>query len=215
MAIILEEEEFERIIPFVTWVLIAVNIAIFVYEMHNPWVIYRFGFVPKEFLEGHHIETLLTSLFIHTGILHLVINMYFLFVFCDDLENVYGHGFFVIFYIVCGVGALLFHTLVVPDYMVDSPVVGASGALCGAVAAYAIYFPKRKLTIISFFYCKIEARDFALFYLILETILVSIQYIDYVAHTAHIGGFIIGSILGYLYKKIVKPRIYRTPQKPW
>jgi len=214
MALLLEEEEFERIIPFVTWILIGLNIVVFVLELYHPWIIRAFCFVPADFFMGRHLETLITYMFIHEDILHLLVNMYFLWVFCDDLENVYGHGYFIFFYLASGVGgAIVYAVLNTGDPF--SGTIGASGAIFGAMAAYAIFFPRRKLLIVSIYTLEIDAWKYAVIYAIIEFLFAMLGIFKNVAHTAHLGGFLTGTVIGYVYKVIAKPRIYRTPQKPW
>ncbi len=214
MAIVIEEEEFERIVPFVTWILIGVNVLVFILEVYNPWIVDRFSFVPARFFEGRNIETIITHMFLHGSILHLVANMYFLWVFCDDLENVYGHVYFILFYIASGIGAALIYALLSP--YPDIGCIGASGAVFGAMAAYIVFFPNRRLIIIMRYgYVKVKAWKFAVFYAAVETLFVILRIVDGIAHTAHVGGFMAGLALGYTYKVLAKPRIYKTPQKPW
>ncbi len=216
---VIEEEEFERIYPVVTWTIIAVNVVIFILEIMYPWIIDAYAFVPIDFLKGQRLETLITHMFLHADVLHIFMNMYFCWVFCDDLENVYGHGLFFIFYIFSGIGAAAIHAMltamILPD-LLDIGCIGASGALFGALAAYAIFFPKRRLYILSVYgVIRVRAWQFALFYFLIETIYVALGVNDYVAHTAHFGGFITGLLLAMIYKVTKKPRIYKTPQHWW
>jgi len=139
--------------------------------------------------------------------------MYFAYVFCDDLENVYGHGFFIVFYLLSGIGAAVIHAILTPTP--DIGCVGASGALFGVLAAYALFFPKRRLTVIGYYYARMPAWLFALLYALFETLYVMSGVNDYIAHTAHLGGFITGLIIALIYKYVAKPRIYRTPQHWW
>lgn len=214
MSFIYEEEEFERFFPYMTWIIILINVLVFILELANPYIINRFAFTPALFFKGERLETVITHMFLHASFIHIFTNMYFAYVFCDDLENVYGHLYFLIFYILSGIGAALIHAVLTPTPNI--PCLGASGALFGVMAAYAIFFPRRRLFVfMGYFYIRVRAIYFALFYFLIETLYASLGVVDYVAHTAHVGGFITGLILALIYKHLAKPRIYRTPQHWW
>lgn len=214
MALIVEEEEYERFFPYVTWIIILINVIVFILEITNPSIIYLYAFVPSLFFRGERLETLITHMFLHASFIHIFTNMYFAYVFCDDLENVYGHFYFLVFYLISGIGAALIHAILTVTPNVPS--VGASGALFGVMAAYAIFFPNRRLYVYSsYYYLRVRAIYFALFYFILESTYIVLGIVDYVAHTAHVGGFITGLIIALIYKYLKKPRIYKTPQHWW
>lgn len=215
MGFIVEEEEYERLFPIVTTIIIVLNIVIFILEIFYIDILINYAFTPVEFIHGERLETLITHMFLHGGFLHIFWNMYFAYVFCDDLESVYGHYFFLLFYILSGIGAGVIHALL--TILLDSvfhtgistiPSIGASGALFGVLASYAVFFPKRKLRIgYVYGYYEVTAWNFVMFYAIMETIMIVFGAFDYVAHTAHVGGFITGFIIAYIYKRIGKVRI--------
>jgi len=171
--------------------------------------------IPANILRGERLETIVTSMFMHGGVIHLVFNMYFAWVFCDDLENVYGHWFFLVFYILCGVGAAIIHilfTLAVESIwhlgLLYVPCLGASGALFGVLAAYGFFFPRRKLRIVYLYgQYTITARNFAIIYAVIETLMIVFSVIDNVAHTAHVGGFITGLAIAYIHKRLTGVKI--------
>ncbi len=208
MGLIVEEEEYERLTPYVTAMIIIINIVVFIIEIVNYEIIEDYAFVPILFLSGKKLETLITHMFLHGGVLHIFWNMYFAYVFCDDLESVYGHTNFLLFYIICGIGAATIHAIlcVALDNIFHTglsyiPCIGASGALFGVLAAYAVFFPHRKLRIrYAGGYYTVAAWNFAILYGISETILVVVGAFDYVAHTAHVGGFVTGMLAAYVYK---------------
>ncbi len=214
MSLVFEEEEFERFFPYVTWGIIFISVLVFVLEIMNPAIVDRFAFTPALFFRGERLETLITHMFLHGSFIHIFTNMYFAYVFCDDLENVYGHFYFLIFYLISGIGAALIHAILTPTPNIPS--IGASGALFGVMAAYAVFFPKRRLyVLLGYYYLRVKAIYFALFYFLLESLYVALGVVDYVAHTAHVGGFVTGLILALIYKYFEKHIIYKTPQHWW
>ena len=218
--VVIEEREFERFPPYMTWILIVVNVAVFFAETMNPQILDTFAFVPAYLLEGDGflkifgVITIFTSMFLHADIIHLLSNMYVLWVFGDDCENVYGRRRFTIFYFTCGVGASLLYTITTSSP--EIPCIGASGALFGVLAAYAIFFPTRRLYVsISFYLLPVPAILYVLFYAIFEFLYTLSGINPYIAHTAHIGGFLTGVMLSILFRVTARPRIYRTRRRWW
>lgn len=218
--VVIEEREFERFPPFITWALIAANIVVFLAEVMDPQILDTFAFVPAYLLEGDGflkvsgVITIFTSMFLHADIIHLLSNMYVLWVFGDDCENVYGRGYFTLFYFTCGVGASLLYTITTSSP--EIPVVGASGALFGVLAAYAIFFPTRRLYVyVRFYLLPVPAIVYVLFYAIFEFLYTLSGINPYIAHTAHIGGFLTGVMLSIVFRVTTRPRIYRTKRKWW
>lgn len=218
--VVVEEREFERFPPYITWTIIVVNIAVFFAEFMNPQILDTFAFVPAYLLEGDGFlkafsgVTIFTSMFLHADIIHLLSNMYALWVFGDDCENVYGRGYFILFYFICGVGASFLYTITTASP--EIPVVGASGALFGVLAAYAIFFPTRRLYVYArYFFIPVPAIVYVLFYAIFEFLYTLSGINPYIAHTAHIGGFLTGGMLSIVFKVTARPRIYRTKRKLW
>lgn len=148
---------------YVTPLLILVNVLVFVYQLTlgdaELWLfINRYGTIPWEIV---HLEdlaptirlpvlaTLVTSMFLHGGFLHIAFNMLFLWVFGDNIEDVMGHGRFLVFYLLCGVIAALSQVLTNTDSLV--PIVGASGAISGVMAAYLALFPRGAIRVATIF----------------------------------------------------------------
>ncbi len=210
--VVIEERPLTKFTPFVTWTLILVNAAVFFAEINDPYLLEQFAYVPAYLLEGDIISsiiTIFTSMFLHADIIHLVSNMYALWVFGDDAENVYGRGRFILFYLICGVGAALLYTFTTHDPYI--PVVGASGALFGVMAAYAVFFPTRRLYVhIRFAFIPMPAIVYVLMYAAFEFLYTISGVNPYVAHTAHLGGFITGVVLSILYRATARPRIHKT-----
>ena len=140
-----------RTTPYVTIGLIAVNALVYLYEMTlgesslDEFILY-FGLVPAAF----SWVAVLTSMFLHGGLLHVGGNMLFLWIFGDNVEDRMGHGRFVVFYLLCGAAAALAQTAMSPDSVV--PMVGASGAVAGVMGAYFVLYPhSRIVTLIPLF----------------------------------------------------------------
>src|SRR5579862_7066706 len=151
--------------PYVTYFIIALNAVVFVFELsigtqgHRALngLIYQFGVVPQHFelaiqgsrrydLPGQSL-TILTSMFLHGGWLHIIFNMWFLWIFGDNIEDHLGHFSYLIFYLVSGFAAAVTHILL--NMNSTAPTVGASGAIAGVMGAYVVLYPKaRVLTLV-------------------------------------------------------------------
>ncbi|MFQ1701637.1 rhomboid family intramembrane serine protease [Loktanella agnita] len=142
--------------PYVTLILIAINVGIFVWgytALSSDMLMARFYFdyamIPARLSQAENSVSLVTSIFLHGGIMHLAGNMLFLWIFGDNLEDKMGHIPFLLFYLICGVGANLAQFASEPDSIV--PVIGASGAIAGVMGGYLLLFPKAKVDIFVFF----------------------------------------------------------------
>lgn len=142
--------------PFVTYALMVLNIAVFVSywqlldsELALNRFYYAWAMTPERVSGGDQIYTLVTSMFLHAGFLHLAGNMLFLWIFGDNLEDVLGHGRYLLFYLASGIAAGLAQMLVSPGSMV--PMVGASGAIAGIMGAYLLLFPKARVDVLFIF----------------------------------------------------------------
>ncbi len=189
--------------PFVTVALIIINIAVFYFEFKFGFdnVIGKFGAIPSFIIQGQRLETLLTSMFLHGGILHIGGNMLYLWIFGDNIESYLGHLRFIVFYIFCGLFAVFAHIFL--GGVSDIPMVGASGAIAGILGAYLIKYPKAKVVVIFPVFWFLFVRSIrALYVLGIWFILQVISGLGTygsegggVAFWAHIGGFIAGLIL--------------------
>ena len=141
--------------PFVTYALVAINILVFLgyFTTLSEWQLGDFfmtwGLIPARFMSGDGWETLLTSMFLHGGWMHLAGNMLFLWIFGDNLEEEMGHLGFLLFYLACGAAAGLAQVL--PDPGSPVPMVGASGAIAGVMGGYLLLFPKAKVDVLFIF----------------------------------------------------------------
>ncbi len=140
--------------PYVTYGLIAANILIFLsywpLQTNDASTLGPFwdawAMKPAEIMQGIDLHTLVTSMFLHGGWMHLAGNMLFLYIFGDNLEDQLGHVWFLLFYLICGVVADLGQ--LVADPSSNIPNVGASGAIAGIMGGYLLLFPKAKVDVI-------------------------------------------------------------------
>lgn len=178
--------------------------------------VFSYGFIPGELLSGRDLPptiplplwiTLFTSMFIHGGLLHLLGNMLYLWIFGDNVEDAMGHGRFLIFYLLCGLIATATQTALSPHSAI--PQIGASGAIAGVLAAYFMLFPyARVLTLIPIFFF---IRLMAIPAVILLGFWFLFQVISGagavgasgggVAFFAHIGGFVAGGLLVFVFRR--------------
>ena len=215
MFIPLKDLNPSRTYPFVNITLIFANVVIFLYQVGLEATLPRRAFdalllsystVPARFpayLAGYvsfevSFVPLLTSMFLHSGFLHLAGNMLFLWIFGDNVEDFFGHVGYFFFYLVCGIGAGLLH--VVFNFHSNIPAVGASGAISGVMGAYMLLYPRaRILTLVFIFPLPVPAVVFlGLWYVIqflagLSTI--GVKVTGGVAVWAHVGGFLLGMLL--------------------
>ncbi|MEM8729845.1 MAG: rhomboid family intramembrane serine protease [Pseudomonadota bacterium] len=139
--------------PYVTYALMVANVAIFALYMTSlpsqaalNTFFMTWALVPAEITSGQGWVTLVTSMFLHGGIMHLAGNMLFLWIFGDNLEDEMGHLPYLGFYLAAGIGAGVIHVLSAPGSMV--PTVGASGAIAGVMGGYILLFPKARVDIL-------------------------------------------------------------------
>ncbi|MGD0359614.1 MAG: rhomboid family intramembrane serine protease [Bryobacteraceae bacterium] len=135
--------------PVVTIAIITVNLLVFLFEASlGPYtrnaLIETYGLVPDQF----RVTTVLTSMFLHGGWLHVLGNMWFLWIFGDNIEDLLGHGKYLVFYLLCGCVAALGQVISGPYSTV--PMVGASGAIAGVMGAYMIKFPRARILTLVF-----------------------------------------------------------------
>jgi len=204
--------------PYVSYAIIGVNVLIFLMEMSSgprlPEVINLLGFTPGRFLGllWHGSVTLavipmFTSMFMHAGWLHLIGNMWTLYIFGDNVEDVLGRGHFLVFYLTCGIAALLAHILFAAGSA--TPLVGASGAIAGVMGAYFSLFPgARVLTLVPIFIVftviELPAYVFLGFWFVLQFFQGAFSIVGPaagggVAWWAHVGGFLAGMGLIHLF----------------
>ena len=219
----LKDENPIKITPYVTYILIAVNILVFIYELNlNPTQLdvffHLFAVVPRELtasfsgVDVHQsipeIITPITSQFLHAGFTHIAFNMLFLWIFGNNIEEQLGRVKYLVFYLTCGILAVLAQCFF--SAMSGVPSLGASGAIAGVMGAYILKFPQAKIVTVvplGFFFplFRIPAVYFLGFWF-LEQALNGVASFEVnasvgmesggVAYWAHAGGFVAGAVLG-------------------
>ncbi len=201
--------------PFVTYALIAINVLVFVLlelpqGQNLDAFLTRWGTIPAQIVAGDGLLTLITSMFLHGGWLHLGSNMLFLWIFGDNVEDAFGHWLYLLFYLVCGSAASFAHILV--DTSSTIPGVGASGAIAGVLAAYIVLFGSRPVRVLMRGMLT-NVPSYVMIGLWFVTQLVSGfgGQSDGVAYWAHIGGFIAGLLLTFLLRGFTRTRAGGSP----
>jgi membrane associated rhomboid family serine protease len=189
-------------VAVVTYLIIVANILVFLMGLSDPesynQLIETYGLVPEQIMRGENLLSLITSMFLHADIIHLGLNMLFLLVSGDAVERELGSSRFLALYIACGVIAGLFHSYLNSASVI--PAIGASGAIFGVLAAFAILFPFRwLLKLFGFIPIPLPAILFVFITILIETAYVSSGVVESVAHTAHVGGFLAGVFLTLLF----------------
>ena len=222
--------------PIVTYYLIGICVFIFLIELSSSsyrtgTFFYSFGLIPSVLLGNNQLSqdlyvipaflTIFSSMFVHGGFMHLIGNMLYMWIFADNIEDNLGKIKFLIFYLLCGIGAAM--AQVFADTSSQVPMVGASGAIGGVLGAYLINYPNaRVLVLIPFGFfsqlIKIRALYVLGFWFVLQFInsALSGSQAGGVAYAAHIGGFISGIILILFFNKKKKKKIKsKTLKGPW
>ncbi|MGB9628295.1 MAG: rhomboid family intramembrane serine protease [Thermodesulfobacteriota bacterium] len=203
--------------PLVNLIIIVLNIIVFFWELlqgpHLKEALFLYGIVPMRYsdpeiaIQFTRIEQwlpFLTSMFLHGGFLHILGNMWFLYIFGDNIEDRLGHFRYLFFYLLCGVAAGLVHLFT--NWGSDIPTIGASGAISGVMGAYLLLYPHSKiLTLIPIFFffqfVEIPAFIFLGYWLLIQLFSASLtpKNVGGVAFWAHIGGFVAGLIFVKLF----------------
>lgn len=198
--------------PYVNYALIVVNVIVFFFELTGNYgeIIFTYGSIPAFILEGKSLLTLITSMFLHGDIMHIFGNMLFLFIFGDNIEDRYGHLYYIIIYLIFGIAGGLAHVFysgfIVGGDAVFIPTIGASGAISGVLGSYIVFYPKARIvSIVGYRLARIPAILFLGFWFILQ--LLYSGSLSSVAYWAHIGGFVIGLVFA-----LVK-RIFATKRR--
>ena len=204
-----------RRVPVMTVGIIVVNVLVFAYEFLLPTtalesLIRTWGLIPYQLvaLEPAAIVRVLTSMFLHGGVMHLLGNMLYLWIFGDNIESALGSLRFALFYLLCGIGAGLGQVLVSPSSRV--PMVGASGAISGVLGAYLLLYPRvqvETLLILGYFVrlVRLPALVVLGFWIVLQLFSGVLSFgataTGGVAFFAHVGGFATGIVLVGVFKR--------------
>jgi membrane associated rhomboid family serine protease len=203
--------------PIVNIGLIVVNIFFFMYQISigqkAEELIFAFGFVPARFfaqqaqswLSLSSIVPVFSSMFLHANLLHLISNMWFLWIFGDNVEDCMGHWRYLLFFLLCGVASVAAQAIFNPQSTI--PMIGASGAISGVLGAYFLTYPQaRILTLLPIFiliyFIELPAYFFLGFWFVMQFIEGSLYTLNSkqmvgggVAFWAHVGGFVAGVLL--------------------
>jgi membrane associated rhomboid family serine protease len=221
-----------RRLPVVTFVLIGVNAAVFIFELLLPRAgltldgfYARAGMIPYEL--AHRVDippsglvpwwaTPFTAMFMHGGWLHIIFNMLYLWIFGNNVEDLLGKARFVAFYLLCGLAAAF--TQVIVDVDSTTPVIGASGAVAGVLGAYILVWPRARVTtliVLGFFFPVVLLPAWVLLvaWFVLQAVqgVLSLRGETDVAYFAHVGGFIAGMLTVWVF---AGGRRSRWPSRP-
>ncbi len=216
----LHDDNPTAVVPYVTYTVLAVCVGAFLWQIsHSPdaqqVIIYALGVIPAillgemqlpaELVWVSPVTTVFSSMFLHGGWMHLIGNVLYLWVFGNNVEAAMGHLRYAVFYLLCGVAAVLAQAL--PDSSSQIPMIGASGAISGVLGAYILLYPQaRVLVVIPIFIVIQTVRIPALFVLGIWFLMQLVSSVmagseeGGVAFGAHIGGFVAGMALVSLFK---------------
>jgi membrane associated rhomboid family serine protease len=198
--------------PYITITIIVLNALAWLFEIALPREVLPlflqvYGLVPADF----HASTLITSMFLHGSWMHVIGNMWYLWIFGDNVEDRLGHGGFIVFYLLCGIIAAFGQVAINPDSML--PTIGASGAIAGVMGAYLVLYPRsRVLTLIPLivFWEIIELPAILLlgFWFVMQLFSAGTIAITSstgsgggVAFAAHVAGFVVGMLVGVMFRR--------------
>jgi membrane associated rhomboid family serine protease len=209
-----DDDSGRRTVPFVTYGLIALNVLFFLVELGGgDAFIEKWAFVPTRFLAhpGTDFVTIFTSMFMHAGWVHLGGNMLYLWIFGDNVEDRFGHGKFAIFYLLCGIAA----TFAQLAFSMGSnvPNLGASGAIAGVLGSYVLMFPQEQVKVLVGQSVNQVSALIVIGGWILLQLFSSVAAITTaadsggVAYMAHVGGFIAGLALTFIFRGNSTPRL--------
>ncbi len=196
--------------PGVRGIMIATG-AVFILQTlceltHIPFIEY-FALIPAMVLRQGFVWQLVSYNFLHGGVFHILMNMLVLYMFGSDVEEFLGLKRFVIYYLICGIGAGIVTVVFSPSAMI--PVVGASGAIYGLLMAYGILFPNRQVLFMLIF--PIQVKWMVLIFIGIEFFGTMDYSHDGISHITHLGGLLFGFVYFYLFvKRNILHSFYRT-----
>lgn len=199
--------------PYVTWSLIVINVAVFLWQLSRGLameIVLEYGEIPALILRGERLHTMFTSMFLHGDFFHIAGNMLYLYIFGDNVEDRFGHVGFLILYILFGLAGGIIHSALMVLYGELNaliPAIGASGAISGVLGAYILFFPRAKIVsvILAFYFIRIArvpALLFIGFWFVLQFLYGVGGGLGGVAYWAHIGGFAAGFLAAGLHRSI-------------
>ena len=202
-----DDDSAQRTMPIVTYALIVLNVLFFFVELSGgePFI-ERWSVIPRRLIAnpGGDLITVFTSMFMHGGWLHLGGNMLYLWIFGDNVEDRFGSGKFALFYLLCGIAATIAQVAVSAGSNI--PNLGASGAIAGVLGAYLILFPRGQVKVL------MGRGVVPMPALVVIGLWIVLQFVNGVgaitqsaetggvAYMAHIGGFVAGLVLTFLFR---------------
>jgi len=197
-------------LPFVTIGLIVANCAVYLLTVVGPEeaaqaAVFGFGYIPSvafdladlppQFVFVPETATYLTYSFLHGDLWHLLGNMLFLWTFGDNVEDALGHVKYLLFYLLCAAAGALFHGLMAPAS--EAPLIGASGAIAGIVAAYLILHPRVKVWVLAFgrIPLRIPAWIALALWVAFQFVMLALAGEEDISWAAHVGGILAGAVL--------------------
>lgn len=193
---------------YTRFVILIICVVVFFFQISSHetnLITYYFGFKPASFFNNFDKPTfspaltLLTSIFMHGGWMHLIGNMMYLIIFADNVEDVLGTKKFILFYLLSGIFASFSQAFM--DFSSEIPMIGASGAIAGVLGAYLFYFPRAKILVLVpffiFFTIRVPASILLIFWFVFQFLNLS-NVESSVAWMAHIGGFVFGYIFSII-----------------
>jgi len=214
-----------RTTPYITITIIVLNALAWLFELSLPHDVLNefltvYGVVPAYF----SAPTLITSMFLHGSWSHVIGNMWYLWIFGDNVEDRVGHGRFIIFYLLCGIAAGLGQVFMDPSSML--PTIGASGAIAGVMGAYFILYPQsRVLTLIPFIWLQIVELPAVVllgFWFLMQLFSAGTIAMTAASHgsggvafAAHVAGFVMGLIGVFLFKQPERDRWASVDYDRW
>ncbi len=232
-----DDNSMRRIVPLVNYTLVALNVVVFLLQLASPGLTYAYSVVPYEITQGVDLTrpvflpgagripqlpgptpiylTLLSAMFMHGGFMHIAGNMLYLWIFGDNVEDRMGHARYLAFYLLCGIAASAAHIFFEPDSVIPS--LGASGAISGVLGAYLIMFPHQRIRVLIPMGIFSQITELpALIVIGFWALLQFLNGLGSIAHTAqtggvaymaHIGGFVAGLVLVFLFRRRRRRRV--------
>ncbi|MBI4018496.1 MAG: rhomboid family intramembrane serine protease [Candidatus Aenigmarchaeota archaeon] len=199
-----KDENVSKTTPYVTYALIAANVAIFLWSLTNfEYVINTYGFTPA----AASLLTIFTSMFLHGGFDHIFGNMWYLWLFGDNVEDRMGKPLFIAFYLLSGIAATATHYIT--NFGSIVPAIGASGAISGVLGAYWVMFPHVRVHVFSYYYRgTVSAQLMIGFWFLMQLFFGTASLVggagSGIAFWAHVGGFVFGAAAAWAWLKIKK-----------
>jgi len=195
--------------PGITLTILGFNVAVYLFTLlrvtNLEAFVFAYGLIPSRVLAGEQGYALITYMFLHAGLIHLLGNMLFLWIFSDNVEDAFGHLGFIPLYLACGIAAVGLHMAFHPTSAV--PCIGASGAVAGMMGAYFVLYPKARVRTFVFFVVipvptAVYIAGWFAMQLLFGALYTSLNVTTGVAWFAHIGGLLSGAIIAGIFKAL-------------